>query len=542
MTRRLIYAVSFVATLASCDDPTPFDNSVQFVDAGGPPASEAGPQPPQPNNDCPANADWLPVTPPVQMYEPLPHPNPECPFYRGGFQNFLIAMQPDQTGDPAILSYPTIDDAFISATPHATRNTKDRAWLGDIKQAGQRQILIDQNGHTLYYGIHMNQAFADFIMANGLETLAGVQNADPRLFLPAGLVEFKSAWQDIDPADGVTADYSNYITTTAWVPTLHQDPTTHLITEDKNHPRQIKLALIAIHTVYTFPGHPELIWTSFQHVDPGGNDNLQGVEIGVHANDAPVTGFLPTLNDPNNLQNSTVVSQQTDYLLYHAGTPANQSNQAIPETQLVLNDTTQSFTGQGTSIYRQFPGSKSNQIDPDDDVTSLNSNMAAVFAQSASTLSPQDKRQNYRLVGAQWLDKPAFFALNATFQNDPATSPLLQPNAEQDGGAGAGISQDDERQALLAMGVKPTDDLLQNGSDSPFSLSGGEDRISSTAMESFTQSPVAFPNCFSCHATTAINSNGVPVGNDTTTPKLLDPKLINVSHLFSQFVLEETGP
>src|SRR5436190_1124165 len=77
----------------------------------------------------------------------------------------------------------------------------NRSWLGDIKQAGGRQILIDQYGRTLYYGIHANQAFADFVKANGLDTPDGVRNADPTLFFPGGMVIFKSAWQEVDPND-----------------------------------------------------------------------------------------------------------------------------------------------------------------------------------------------------------------------------------------------------------------------------------------------------------------------------------------------------
>ena len=46
------------------------------------------------------------------MFEPLPHPAGECPFYRGGWQAFLVAMQPDASGTPAIVSYPTIDVVY----------------------------------------------------------------------------------------------------------------------------------------------------------------------------------------------------------------------------------------------------------------------------------------------------------------------------------------------------------------------------------------------------------------------------------------------
>jgi len=497
-----------IAGAGSCSDPTHFDATART------PTASALPSPPE---DCPASNEWLPVTPPVPMFDPVPHPATECPFYRGGWQNFLIATQAGPDGTPAIASYPTIDDLFVSKTTHALRNTSQRAWLGDIKQAGGREILVDQNGHTLYYGIHVNPAFTAFIGANGLRTLEAVQNADPDLFFPAGLVEFKSAWQDVTQAPA--GSYSDYVTTTAWVPHLHQDPTTRQITEDKNNPIQITVALVALHVVYTLPGHPEFVWTSFQHVGSDGEPDS-----------APSAAANPTLADPDNLKNASVPSAES-FLLYHGGTPANQGNQAIAEPDLRLDEATQSFPGQQTSIYRMFPGSKSNSIDPDDAVVSLNANVSALFARSPG--GQVDPRSHYRLVGGVWMDKPGLFTVNASLQNDP-TSPLLQGDARPD------VPQDADRKMLLASGVHPADDLLTNGTDSPFSILAGEDRMSSTSMESFTQSPAGFPNCFSCHDTQAITARGVPVEKDSSGTTLLSPKRLNVSHLFSQFVLEET--
>ena len=59
-------------------------------------------------------------------------------------------------------------------------------------------------------------------------------------------------------------------------------------------------------------------------------------------------------------------------------------------------------------------------------------------------------------------------------------------------------------------------------------------------MESFTQAPTSFPNCFSCHNTQAVTARGIPSNKDGESEVLLGPKLLNVSHVFSQFVLEET--
>jgi hypothetical protein len=79
------------------------------------------------------------------------------------------------------------------------------------------------------------------------------------------------------------------------------------------------------------------------------------------------------------------------------------------------------------------------------------------------------------------------------------------------------------------------------GTDYEFSLLGGEDRLSSTAMETFTQNN-GFRNCFTCHNTQPINLNGTPATQTDIvngTVLLARPALINVSHLFSEFILRD---
>lgn len=583
-------ACAYVALAASCTDPTNFRPAAQSEDAGAPVVA---------NEDCPASAEWFPTTPPVRMFLPTAHPDTECPFYRGAYQNFLLATQPQPNGDPAIVSYPTIDDAFVGA-PHAPRNTAQRAWLGAVRQAGERQVLVDQDHHTLYYGIHMNQAFVDFIRANNLQTINGILQVDPYLSFPPGLVEFKTAWKDIDPGDfpggvvpppggyaGDPGDYSNYITTKAWVPTLSQDPTTGILVEDPNHPRLIKVALVALHSVYTVPGHPEFVWGSVQHVNVRAIDQtasaVQGAPMSGAPDDQPDTPALPVITepdggpgDPNNLDVTTVLGQ-SKFLLYAAGTPENAANHAYTNQELQLDPSTQSFPGQQTSIYRMFPGSKSQQLGPDTAIISLNQNLAAIAAQQSAS-GALDVRSNYRIVAAVWMDKPALFGLGAngqgiSIQNDDGTNPLIL-DALTDGGIHPELNEGSfcgtpigpngasgdtpagqtgntvpgcvTRADVLASGPSPQQaieqDLLTSGTDSPFSILGGEDRLSSTSMESFTQSPNSFPNCFSCHNTQPITTNGTPTYRDPTTQVLLPrPALINVSHLFSEFILRECG-
>jgi hypothetical protein len=182
-----------------------------------------------------------------------------------------------------------------------------------------------------------------------------------------------------------------------------------------------------------------------------------------------------------------------------------------------FDEATQTF-GRKTSVYRMFPASKSNTTHPDDAITSLNFNVETLFnrAQAAGTLGADDKRGHYRLVGAVWMDKPAYFVHDSPIQND-LSSPFIA---------------DIGRQKFEA-------DIRENGSDSDYSILAGEDRLSSTAMESFTQAPDSFPNCFSCHNTQAITAKGVPFDHDRQGTVLIQPKLLNISHVLSQFLLEE---
>jgi hypothetical protein len=592
--------------LASCKDPfSPSESPVGGPDGSGGDASGAGQV--VVNEDCPAPALWFGDggTPPVLQETPAPHPDTECPFYRGAYQNFLIAAQPLPSGDPALVDFPTIDDAFTSITPHPQRNTAGWAWLGAVRQAGYRNVLVDQDDHTLYYGIHMNQAFVDFIKANNLQTVGGVLNVDPLLSFPPGLVEYKTAWKDIDkqdfpggvvtpPGGGDPGDYSTYITTMAYLPTLSQDPTTGVVAEDPSQTRLRRVALLAIHSVYTLPGHPEFIWGSVQHVNLNAIDHtataVQGTPIYGVADCQPDTLALPltdggavgSIGYSEFLNNAEISAPLSDagFVLYKANTPENQCNS--PASNLLLDVDAQSFPGQAESVYRMFPGSKSQQIGPDTAIISLNSNLTGIANQLIEAGTP-DKRLYYHVVAAVWMDKPVFFGLGPndagiTIQNDDGTNPLvLAATANPDGGlypdvnegtfcgtplapldAGGGSGDQPgtlnsvpgcvTRQDIVAGGPTPAAaiaaDFAANGTDSPFSILGGEDRLSSTSMETFTQSGPSFPNCFECHNTQPVADQGISVAREgpgaaTTQVILAQPAMINVSHLFSEFLLRE---
>ncbi len=476
------------------------------------------------SNDCPLDSDWLSETSPTNLAQPLPHPNPECPFYQASVRYFLSATLAASGPEPALASYATIDDVFTRpaplapgalASPGAHRGTASRAWLGNVKQPGNpNAILIDQAGHAVYYGIHLDDGFVGFVDNQQLQTVAAIRNVDPNLEFTPGLASFRSAWMDIDPADGVTGDFSRFVTTNAWVSTLHADPATGTISEDKDHPRQIRVALLALEVGFSLPGHPEMIWATFQHVDASG---LPDVAPGNLENP-------PNPGDPP----APIVVNATSTWLYHGGTPTDATNSPYYDAQLTLDEATQTFAQQ-TSVYRMFPASRSNTTLVNAEVGSLNAHLADEFARRAS--AGIDPRSGYRLMGAMWLDKPATFGVNQTLQND-AMSPFVTGNhIDQDGHPAPAVSLQQFTQSIIL-----------DGTDSPFSIVGGMDRLSNPAVESFTQAPGNFNNCLACHNTQATSAQGVPAGRILNPSTLLAPGLLNVSQVFSRSLLDACGP
>jgi hypothetical protein len=444
--------------------------------------------------DCPLGGaneirNWLPVTPPIgkDLCFPQPHPADECPFYRPTVHQFMIATQPvDASGKPAFLTWNTIENTFGAGRGQATPDIP--VLLAGITQAGGRRVLIDANGYPIYYGIHMNKVMVDFIKEFGLDQGAeAIKNADPNLEIPEGAVTTKEAWMVVTGPPP-----ANFITTRAKVPTFHpmkMGAQTEFL-EDTTALRDVTLALVGIHVVHTLPGHPEMVWGTFQHK----------IQATGQLDVAPTT-------DNKNESDATAAVVETpgiNYVLFPKGTAKANANVGIPSDALMFNEATQRFMGQTTPVYRLYPASKSHTADEDEAITKLNNNLTTVFAdaQRAGTLPANDRRGNYRLIGAIWHDVPQLsFAVDQPLVNDDSLP-----------------------------GIK------MNGSDDPLSITGGEDRLSGVALESFTQGVNSFPNCFACHDTRPATKSGVPAVKDLTNPPLMGPKKINVSHIFNEVV------
>ncbi|MGR9363664.1 hypothetical protein ACU8OO_34995 (plasmid) [Rhizobium leguminosarum] len=440
---------------------------------------------------------WFPTTPlPTYTQKPPPHPAPDCPFYIEAWHNFMFDAMPDKEDRAKFLSFPSMGSLFdshivasklLSLAPRSIQMPNDASTFqmtaaltkitgaaatsvdAGIEQAGNAAILFDQRGYPIYYGIHVNDQFAKFVKDNGLTSKSAIENASDTLKFPEGIAELKSAWRVLTREN----EGDTYITTWADVPSLHV-VNNRIEIDPAAEPRRVRLGLLALHVVFTLKGHPEFIWSTFEHSDLNGATDL--------APSAPVNP------DSNGSGPATAISP-FDYLLYHGGTLGTVANVAptFSEQAAAFNEKTQRLDKGGvlpTSVYRAYPEAKPTTIEEDDDLRDLNAFMLGQFQDGK--LPSTDKRQFYRLVGATWLDKPEeSFLLNTPFSNQP------------------GESSDD-------------------------GIVAGEDALSSLAMESFTQ--IEQPNCFSCHDTKRVKSVSGTV--------LLKPLLLNVSHIFSKYVSE----
>lgn len=499
-------------------------------------AAPSHPSAPVTSNICSLPAEWFGDTkePMFRDIPPSHAVNPsDCPFYVPAWQEFLFATKPlKDTYQPAFLSYPTFLEIFetpngrFSAERHkgemvleleprdlqrANRPTPDHQRLieeatkansdvppnndlDDTLQAahgrGVGGALIDQNGHFVFYAIHANQEMVNFLKLNHLtspDVRDHVQAAPP--FVPLtppisptpSLVEYKSAWTIVDSPSSAP----NYYVVRAAVPRFVLDTDGKVSPEQKDGQpvrQQVWVALLAIHVVFTLPGHPEMIWSTFEHVGfhdgSWQRDNAPAAES--RPSDAP-----PVIHDSGH-----------DYRLYKAKTPcivtgdtATECNKIPTPAQLAAHwdADKQAFVKGGvlqTSVYRSYPNSKvEGDQSEDGDIVSVNNNATTRFADNTIPHLEGDKRQFYRLVGAVWFDKPARLQVGVPIQNSPNQTP-----------------------------------------DDPDATVAGEDGLGSTAMESFTEDVA--PNCFSCH-----DAQAVIVPKHPSMP----PSLANLSHLMSKY-------
>lgn len=245
--------------------------------------------------------------------------NSLCDFYKWGSQMFLWLTSREE-GRHVFNTSPTFYN--LSVESHDQREfltgegpmlmTARKSKVDDeieLGQAGNNDALISQQKSLVYYGLHANDVFAVFTTQ---QKQGALKNCDkrhqqclskggkdcytelkackisevPQLEFPntqsqlddvvafakrhgyplgddknALAIELKTSWVDA----GTLKDPGRYILSQAIVPTFTRSPSKGPWDFKKNEEKT--LAMVGMHVVGTVNSHPEMVWSTFEHVD-----------------------------------------------------------------------------------------------------------------------------------------------------------------------------------------------------------------------------------------------------------------------------------
>ncbi len=362
-------------------------------------------------------------------------------------------------------------------------------------QAGGSAVLLAQNSSVVYYTIVANDVYAYYASQinsqNPVPTalfpttqadLNAIQQYAGQTF-PDGIalaVEVKLAWVDISAVQNP----GTYITSPAFVPTYDtSNPKKWVPTGEKF----TTLALVGVHFVGSVNGHPEMVWSTFEHFgnSPVGQYqyvNTANQTVTVPANSAG-TWLFSTSNSSGPFNVAHANYQAPPYI---QGSPIpNQSGQFF------------NVSPSDTQLVYQF-GVAPTGVPNQEDATPAAANTEVLSSDNSvlgqlNTLAKGDVRANYYFVGSTW----TFGGYAPTGQYNPSTN----------NGNGAEI---------------------------------GTNRLANSTMETYHQATGnSGSNCFTCHsdtstghkATTAVShifSEMMPLGSvlavsptDAPPPKVI---------------------
>lgn len=326
---------------------------------------------------CTAPSNWFPHSQtPEQNSAGFPADPSNCDFHQWSWNAFLWLTQ-DVKGEPR---FETMSPTGIETLPGVLdpligRSAKART-LELVNQAGPDGIMIDQQGRPIYYSIHSDSTFGDFITQNGLQDPAKLRAFNPNTPFPVGSLTLKAAWKVVAPGE----DVSNFYTRQAQIALLTTQ-NGKIVVSDKT--QTARVALVGFHIAGTVANHPEMIWATFEQ--------LQNA---------------PDLPKPMNAMGPYDVVSNKDWLFYKANTQFQYCNvNAAGAGSLKLDEATQTLSPV-TQVCRMIPygGGK------DTNVANIKSLNASVHAQLTGVWN------NYFEVGAIWFIANNALKPNCTFQ------------------------------------------------------------------------------------------------------------------------------
>lgn len=419
-----------------------------------------------------------------------------CSFYRWSEQMFLwLTSQGTRYGggntvleSPVFYTVSTESGGKRSLIPYQKNDPLD-ATLNIIKtstEEGQAtdNVLLDKNGNLVYYITLVNDVYETLVHMAATKdgaskitkfptTQAELNNILafakehklPKILEPNALaIELKTSWVKLEG----NMKKEDFVTITADIP-VYDKKSSNVWVIKKDTTTRATLALVGVHIVGSVAGHPEMIWSTFEHKYNAPNAQYQYVN-----KDGKVIEVKPNNNGDwlfnTNPQDTSITNANKTFAQF-----ASDSIKGINNNDIKPSNTIRVLPW--GSAYDMQP----NQLDKTAAIA--NSQVIAMNNSIINKLIGNDVRKNYHFIGSTW-----------TFHG-------AAPNGK----------------------VYPKDTVLSNGA------AIGTSALANATMETDFQLKSPYianvpnvKNCFTCHHHT----------DSQTHLSSLDPKIHGLSHVF----------
>ncbi|MGH1540839.1 MAG: hypothetical protein ACRBHB_10490 [Arenicella sp.] len=216
--------------------------------------------------------------------------NTRCDFYKWGAQMFLWLTTPESGSfvfDSSVFFDVIHDGSSYKMIPNtggydgnafALRALKGADPIDGTGQAGGSGVLISQENSLTYYGMNVNDVYAHYLTGQKAGAFANTPIANDYPTTQADLelvqdyagqefpdgqalaMEIKTSWVDAS----TVPNKDDYVLIEALVPNFDRGDTVWTLLAK---PEPMQLAMVGMHVVGSVTGHPELIWSTFEHID-----------------------------------------------------------------------------------------------------------------------------------------------------------------------------------------------------------------------------------------------------------------------------------
>lgn len=292
-------------------------------------------------------------------------------------------------------------------------------------QAGGNAVLRSRYGSLVYYATFVNDVYTYFTTGakNGSILPRPVHfpttHAQLDQIIPVGIpdgatfpdsvalaIEMKSSW--VEAAS--LPDPANYITMTATIPTYDTTNPTNWVV---NGQKTTTLAMVGVHVVGSTAGHPEMIWSTFEHFENTPNGTFAYINNG----GATVTVPQNTVGNWVFSDNGTAGPFNIEHMFYSAGHII-----AEPGFNVTYSNTLREKAW-GASIDKSPNPIDATPAASNTEIISINNSVRG-------QLIPGDVRENYILGGATWTENGLIPTLPFPSGNVVGTSKLCNSTLE----------------------------------------------------------------------------------------------------------------